>query len=78
MHYIPLTHIQEDQELCSECITWDLAFSKYPFALKGFCGLFLFSKPRQFDMQIYIFPLYFLYHLLFLCVIYFIYMTGLC
>lgn len=39
---IPLIHIQEDQELCSECITWDLVFTRYPFALKGFCGLIFF------------------------------------
>lgn len=30
---------QEEEELCSECITWDLELTRYPFASKGLCGL---------------------------------------
>lgn len=36
---IPHHDTREDQEWCSECITWDLVLTRYPFALKGFCGL---------------------------------------
>lgn len=71
------THTPEDQELCSECITWDLLLTRYPFALKGFCGLtFLFSNPGQFDTQIYVPHHFFVSFFLFYCVIYFIYMTA--
>lgn len=41
-HIPPQTHSRGPRIQCSECMTWDLVFTRYPFALKGFCGLIFF------------------------------------
>lgn len=67
-HSYPLIHIKEDQELCSECITWDLVFTRYPFALKGFCGLILFYSVTPGNLICrYIFHIFFSVTFFLLC-----------